>query len=264
MIDARTYVTNPGGRYKVPWSDVVGIAVHHSVSGGQFFTGVVMFPADELNHIRTIDSYHVSLGYGGFGYHLAAFPSGRLYLCGDLDGARAHVASRNAELRGIVLIGDFTARDPGAWQVSAGAEGVAQVRAAASAPLPVAGHRTWALPEYPTSCPGDRLNARLSELEHYQEDSDMPDPVFREPDGTQAQVGLLGKHSIGNAAHAEGLIAGGAKLVDVPAGTLAGIPDPDEIMARAIRRVIRTEPAWWRRERARSSGSVRVRLPGRL
>jgi hypothetical protein len=174
MIDARAYVTNPQGRYKVPWSDVIGIAVHHSVSGLQFFTAAEMTPEDELNHIRMIDTYHASQGWGGFGYHLAAFPSGRLYLCGDLDGARAHVASRNNVLKGIVFIGDFTARDPGPAQLQAGAEAVALVRVAAGAPLPIAGHRTWALPAYPTSCPGDRLAARLNELESTpEEDPEM-------------------------------------------------------------------------------------------
>lgn len=175
MIDARAYVTNPQGRYKVPWSDVIGIAVHHSVTwlGAEARVGATQ--GDELAHIREIDAYHVSQGWGGFGYHIAVFPSGRVYLCGDLDGARAHVASRNHELRGIVLIGDFSQEDPTQLQLRGAVIGIAGVRVAAGRDLPVAGHRTWALPQYPTSCPGDRLAARVQELNLIGEEDDMPE-----------------------------------------------------------------------------------------
>ena len=235
MIDARAYVTSPAGRYYVPWSDVIGIAIHHSVSGLQFFTAAAMTPEDELNHIRMIDIYHASQGWGGFGYHLAPFPSGRLYLCGDLDGARAHVASRNHELRGIVFIGDFTARDPGPAQLAAGAEAVAQVRQAAGRPLALAGHRTWALPEYPTSCPGDRLAARLAELETQPEEDDMPDPIFRTPSGRQAQWGATGKLGIGMQEHADVLIALGAKVVPVSEALFDALPSPEMLIERGVR-----------------------------
>ncbi len=230
MIDARAYVTNPAGRYYSPLSDVIGIAIHHSVTWGDVINPEGHTEDQEIQHIVQIDDYHASQGWGGFGYHLASFPSGRLYLCGDLDGARAHVASRNHELRGVVFIGDFTSRDPGPAQLAAGAEAVALVRQAAGRPLALAGHRAWALPEYPTSCPGDRLAGRLSELEPTPEEDDMPDPVFVQPNGLTAQVGILGAHRIGNPNHAAGLIAGGAKRVEVPDGTIETIPDVVDLL----------------------------------
>ncbi len=230
MIDARAYVTNPAGRYYSPLSGVIGIAIHHSVTWAGLPFAEAASELVEVLHIQTIDAYHVSQGWGGFGYHLASFPSGRFYLCGDLDGARAHVASRNHELRGVVFIGDFTARDPGPAQLAAGAEAVALVRQAAGRPLALAGHRAWALPDYPTSCPGDRLAARLSELEPTPEEDDMPDPVFVQSNGLMAQVGILGAHRIGNPNHAAGLIAGGAKRVEVPDGTIETIPDVVDLL----------------------------------
>lgn len=161
-LDARADVTNPAGRYYVPPDQVAGIAIHHSVS---FWPAANQTEADERAHIRMIDAYHVSLDYGGFGYHLAAFPSGRWYLCGELTGARAHVANHNTELRGIVLIGTFATVPPGGPQLTAGRLAVDYVRTNLVRPfLPVKGHRDWADPDWATSCPGDALAALLPDL----------------------------------------------------------------------------------------------------
>ena len=142
------------GRYVLDPRDVIGIAIHHSVSGGQFFAAGAQDQDDELSHLLMIDQYHASLGWGGFAYHLAAFPSGRWYLCGNLNGARAHVASRNDELVGLVLIGTFTTSPPPPAQISAARAAVAYMRR--TYPGRALGpHRLWALVEYPTSCPGD-------------------------------------------------------------------------------------------------------------
>src|SRR3990167_7865600 len=124
---------------------VIGIAVHHSVSGGLFFTAAQMTVDDELNHLLMIDAYHVSKGWGGFAYHLAAFPSGRYYLCGSLNGARAHVYKRNHDLVGVVLIGDFTAAAPPRAQRQAAGRCLAYIGAVYPG-RPVKGHRDWAGP----------------------------------------------------------------------------------------------------------------------
>src|SRR5687768_2191227 len=105
-IDVRTRMTNPAGCFKTERAALAGIAVHHSVSG-DYLTAQAS-EADELAQLDAVDRYHVSQDFGGIGYHVAAFASGRLYLLGDLDGARAHVAGRNHELLGIVAIGTFT------------------------------------------------------------------------------------------------------------------------------------------------------------
>src|SRR3990167_4261700 len=74
---------------------VIGIAVHHSVSGGLFFTAAQMTVDDELNHLLMIDAYHVSKGWGGFAYHLAAFPSSRCFL---ISGPRPFYIATLVEL----------------------------------------------------------------------------------------------------------------------------------------------------------------------
>lgn len=184
MIDVRHLMTlGVTGRYPTNPSDIIGVATHHSVSGGQFFTARVMTFGDELNHLRMIDQYHVSIGFGGFAYHMAAFPSGRYYLTGSLGGARAHVASRNHELIGFLLIGDFTAVAPPPTQIAAAAACLAFIRQTYPG-RPNKGHRDWALPGWGTSCPGDTWQAWLSALEPSTQEED----IVREEDFTRIRA----------------------------------------------------------------------------
>lgn len=134
-------------------SGVIGIAVHHSVTTAP----VPATNQNELAHIRAIDEYHVGLDYGGFGYHVAVFPSGNIYLCGDLDGARAHVADRNNELVGIVAIGTFTNSFPSTLHFDAILNAIRDVRAVYGRELEVRGHNLWAKPGKGTECAG-KLN----------------------------------------------------------------------------------------------------------
>jgi hypothetical protein len=160
------------GRFALIPANVIGIAIHHSVTGGTFYMGASVTELDELAHLEMIDSYHASLGWGGFGYHLAAFPSGRLYVCGNLNGARAHVASRNHQLVGLVLIGTFTAAAPGPRQLGAAAAGVAFMRRTYPG-RPIGPHRNFALASDPTACPGDTWASWLPALESPPEEEDM-------------------------------------------------------------------------------------------
>ncbi len=48
----------------------------------------------------------------GMGYHLYCFPSGRIYLVGDLGTIRAHVAYRNTRGIGVVGAGEFMTHPP--------------------------------------------------------------------------------------------------------------------------------------------------------
>jgi hypothetical protein len=152
LIDVRSSMTGAAGRFKTQREGLIGIAVHHSVSGDYLTASASQ--ADEVAHLQAIDRYHVGRDFGGIGYHLAAFASGRLYLLGDLDGARAHVAGRNQELLGIVAIGTFTERLPGDREIAALREGIRHVREFAGRPLPAKGHGAWALPGEGTACPG--------------------------------------------------------------------------------------------------------------
>ncbi len=170
LIDARSAVTQPGG-----WAPLspIDVAVHHTVTTAP---SVFVTEGAEMEHIRAIDAYHVAQGFGGFGYHAIAFPSGRAYLCGDLNGARAHVLHRNQELRGVALAGTFTDSLPSAQQLAAARAAVAACRADAPT-IPIRGHRQWALPDGATACPGNRFAEWVPGLA--EEDDMTPDDVRR-------------------------------------------------------------------------------------
>lgn len=138
----------PEGRFKI--SAIKGIAIHHSVTSEPAPSSVEW----ELAHLRAIDAFHVAKDYGGIGYHVCAFPSGRVYQVGDFDGARAHVASRNHELVGICAIGDFSSSLPGVTQMGAIVAGIRAVLDFYRLPLPILGHNQWALPGQGTVCAG--------------------------------------------------------------------------------------------------------------
>lgn len=91
--------------------DIVG--VHHDAA---FFNADDPQPDDpwdlEIARIGIVYAYHRNLGWGGIGYHLYAFPSGRIYYVGDLDTQRANIAKLNHRSVGIVTAGDFTDAPP--------------------------------------------------------------------------------------------------------------------------------------------------------
>lgn len=145
ILDATNEVTRPEGNAPLNPALLIGHAVHHTVG-----SNAVQDEAGERATIRAIDAQHVTLGFGGFGYHNIVFPSGRAYHCGE--GQRAHVAKRNHELRGTVLSGTFTDVQPGEAQL----QGLREVllREMATKPVEIRGHREWALPGQGTACPG--------------------------------------------------------------------------------------------------------------
>lgn len=153
IIDARALVTNPNGIKPHDPALVVGLAVHHTVTdpNGPATPDFTASEAEERAHIRAIDLYHVSIGYGGFAYHGAAFASGRAYFCGE--GQRAHVAGRNHQLRGYAYVGTFTTLPPTEGADNAMRELLQADRDRFGA-LPIKGHREWALPGEGTACPG--------------------------------------------------------------------------------------------------------------
>lgn len=146
IIEATHLVTNPAGNRPQDPSRLIGFAIHHSVGNN-----AVQSEADEMATIRAIDRQHVNQSFGGFGYHYIIFPSGRAYHCGE--GQRAHVASRNHELRGIVMSGTFTDVQPTEAALQT-LRGVLLHERARFGQLPVKGHREWALPGEGTACPG--------------------------------------------------------------------------------------------------------------
>lgn len=175
VIDVRGAIPSGyTGRY--PMGNVVGLAIHHSVT----HMGPDASGADELGHLQAIDAYHTQKGYGGFGYHLAAFESGRSYLVGDLAYARAHVAFRNFELVGVVLIATLTGETPRAPLVRAARDCVAHVGATYPG-RPLRGHREWVTPEaeakgWGTICPGNTYRQWLPQLRNVEQEADDMTP----------------------------------------------------------------------------------------
>lgn len=165
LVDARSFFANPGGRVvagqvRKIGEALKGIAAHHSVTTTPSPGATV---DQELAILKEIERYHIGLGYGLFAYHMADFPSGRVYLVGDVDGQRSHVAGRNHELVGIVSIGTFTTTQPSSQQLAAKAEGIRYIRGQWGRYLPVRGHGLWALPGEGTACAGQYMNSLTPE-----------------------------------------------------------------------------------------------------
>jgi len=107
----------------------------------------------------------------GMGYHLYTFPSGRIYLVGEILTIRAHVAYRNTRSGGVVGASDFTRVKPPPAHIAAFARATAFVWLVRGAELPVEGHRTWAAQNpvevrraWVTSCPGDKYDLWIPDV----------------------------------------------------------------------------------------------------
>lgn len=146
ILDATGLVTKPDGNRPQDPSRLIGIAIHHTVG-----RNTVENETDERATIVAIDRQHVAQHFGGFGYHGIVFPSGRAYRCGE--GQRAHVKGRNHELRGWAFSGTFTNELPTEAAFDCMREVLLEERARFG-PLPIMGHREWALPGEGTACPG--------------------------------------------------------------------------------------------------------------
>jgi hypothetical protein len=136
--------------------ETIGLALHHTVGQTEFVdknaNGTTM--DEEIAHIKAINSYHISVGYGGFGYNGIGFMSGRAYVVGPGRGQRAHVRWRNHQLEGFALAGTFTDRVPPlGCQLAAGRWTLAKFKQHGRL-LELKGHNAWALASDPSQCPG--------------------------------------------------------------------------------------------------------------
>ena len=151
--------------------DIQRAALHKArIDGGAWHHPVTETPApswtqaQELAVLDAIDRYHRGIHWrnwrgelvslGGFAYHLAAFPSRRLYLVTPLSMRGAHIASHNGHLVAVVLIGTFTDDPPVPAQLETAISGRFHVERWRGLALPWKGHREWAEPAFPTACPG--------------------------------------------------------------------------------------------------------------
>ncbi len=131
---------------------VDAIAIHHTVT---FYLSPDATESDEFNQILLINKYHKSKGFGGFGYHFIAFPSGRGYYVVPLTQWGAHVDLENGHLYGIAVAGDFSDTVPGLLQRGAVASAIQFIYAFLRRRTPIRPHRAWGW----TSCPGGTWRA---------------------------------------------------------------------------------------------------------
>jgi hypothetical protein len=224
-IDVRHLMSDLGvGRFKLDPGAVIGIAGHHSVSATFYQVLPDETQADEVEHLEAIDRMHQALGWGAIGYHLAAFASRRLYLCGSLNGARAHVASRNHELIGIVLIGDFSTIPPTPAHIETAAAGVEYIRRLYPG-RHLAPHRLWALPEYPTGCPGDTWAAWLPAVNQPPGTEDDMKLIRGMPSTRVFVVGESGKRQLSTSAEHNAYTGAGYGTAEVPDDQADAIPN---------------------------------------
>ena len=138
----------------------VAISIHHTVT-----MAASEDREEERDHVHVIDNYHQSLGWGGIGYHVLVFPSGRLYQSHANNRIpRAGVAHRNGEIVHLAFVGDFTATQPTAAAIAGAREAIALLRQEYG-DIPLMAHREVATPDYPTACPGDNYRAWIGQLE---------------------------------------------------------------------------------------------------
>lgn len=161
VIDIRDLLPSQSGytgRYIIKDLDQIeGISVHHSVSGGDWgWLARDRTQREEIQHLRAIDVWHNAPNndWGGFGYHMAAFSSGRAYLVGSLNTGRAHTAGLNNRFLGLVVIGTFTERVPIPLHIRSGYACVELMRAYVKRNLPVVAHRR--IRGQRTVCPGNK------------------------------------------------------------------------------------------------------------
>lgn len=188
-VTARFPILREWPRSTMSLNLVDAIVIHHT-AGDPREGESLLLPAsemsmeDELNHIAVIHLYHKSKGFGGFGYHIIVFPSGRAYLVTPLDQWGAHVALQNDHLYGIAFAGSFYDKLPGEPQMAGGREAIAYI----PKELPIRPHLYWG----GTACPG-RLVEVLDQLKEADvaTPQEIMDNLWDRMQGAEQAIGTL-------------------------------------------------------------------------
>jgi len=134
-----------------------GVAIHHDgvifTAGDRDYSGDTL--NEDLDRLDAIYQRAIDQGWGRFPYHFVASPNGRTFYTNDISHYGAHVASRNHELLGIALMGNFMPSHPSDAYLCAAARALLAIWAITGRLYGFRGHREWALPASPTSCPGN-------------------------------------------------------------------------------------------------------------
>lgn len=132
--------------------------LHHSVTSGG---GVTASFETDAQAVRLLEQIGQARFGGGISYTFAVTESGRVFEGHGIDRRGAHTGGRNSIARAIVLVGDYSRRDPTPLQLASVAELLALGRANGWWPAARlnGGHRD--APGASTSCPGDQAWNRI-------------------------------------------------------------------------------------------------------
>lgn len=132
-------------------------------------------PAQERARMRAVDAFHLSLGWAGFGYSEAPFPSGRVYEGRGVRRSGAHTQGLNHEF--AFMLPGHGDRTP-ATEAQIDAMRARIFHHCANGDLAwdyrVSGHRDH-IPPGTKTCPGNKVYPQLHRLRDVddQEDDDM-------------------------------------------------------------------------------------------
>lgn len=122
------------------------LAIHHSAVNAD-------------SSALTIAKYHVDvMDWPGIAYHWLIHPDGRIEYVGPMKTQRWNVATRNLEVVGICLVGDFTSKAPTAAQLRSARALCLWLHDFLPNSPEVKGHYELAVPGWETSCPGKTFN----------------------------------------------------------------------------------------------------------
>ncbi|MCB9546288.1 MAG: N-acetylmuramoyl-L-alanine amidase [Myxococcales bacterium] len=133
------------------------LTIHHTVTPNN---DAMSAPA----RVRQIQAFHQSgRGWCDIGYHFLVARDGRVFQGRPHDRLGAHVANANSGNVGISFLGTYTSANPTAAQLRSAAAVVRWIATSYNISRDrthVKGHRQYG----GTSCPGDRLYARLPDI----------------------------------------------------------------------------------------------------
>ena len=150
--------------------DVTTYALHYIDDEGTV-PGPDATQAEEIAYLDAIHRYHLAVGYGGFGYHLAAFASGRVYLCTPLNRWGANGLGWTDEVIGVLLVFVGHVIPPlSTREAAAKAVEYSDDTYVGRSPLrPTKGHGELVA----TSCPGDRWQEWVPNLRELTKEDEM-------------------------------------------------------------------------------------------
>ena len=128
---------------------ITDIAIHHTAG---FYLSPTATQEEEINHLRMIHQYHISRGFGGIGYHIVVFPSGRVYKTCNYNRWGANVYLENDSVLGISAVGTFDTYIPQDIQLNGMCYGIIDFRDYTNKETICRPHRYWG----GTACPGTR------------------------------------------------------------------------------------------------------------